>query len=73
MGYKTKKATSRYVMFLVAFTLTIAQGVAVAGALKATPEHFEFGDLKEGEPAKVTVEIENTSDAPVNITNVRTS
>jgi hypothetical protein len=67
------KAVSRYAMFLVAFTLTVAQGMALAGALKATPEHFEFGDLKEGEPAKITVEVENTSGAPVEITNVRTS
>lgn len=67
------KAVSRYAMFLVVFTLTVAQGMALAGALKATPEHFEFGDLKEGEPAKITVEVENTSGATVEITNVRTS
>ena len=73
MGYKTMKATSRYVMFLVALTLIIAQGNALGGALKATPDHFEFGDLKEGDPARVTVEVENTSGAPVEITNVQTS
>ena len=73
MGYKTMKTVPKYAAFLVVFALTVAQGMAIAGALKATPDHFEFGDLKEGEPAKITVEIENTSGVPVEITNVRTS
>lgn len=73
MGYKTTKAASKYAVFLIVFVLAVAQGTALAGALKATPEHFEFGDLNEGEPAKITVEVKNTSGALVEITNVRTS
>jgi hypothetical protein len=53
--------------------LLLAQGVSMGEVLKATPDHFDFGTLKEGAPAVVTVEIENIGDAPVEITNVRTS
>lgn len=53
--------------------LILAQGVALGEGLKATPDHFDFGTLKEGDPAKITVEIENTGTEPVEITNVRTS
>ena len=60
------------VLFL-AFALLMVQGIALGAALKATPDHFDFGELNEGDPAQITVEIENTSDAPVEITNVRTS
>jgi hypothetical protein len=60
-------------VLLVACVLFMVQGIALGAALKATPDHFDFGELKEGEPARITVEIENTSDAPVEITNVRTS
>lgn len=58
---------------VVVATLFLAQGVSMGEVLKATPDQFDFGTLKEGATAVVTVEVENIGDAPVEITNVRTS
>ncbi|MDR1728683.1 MAG: DUF1573 domain-containing protein [Acidobacteriota bacterium] len=52
--------------------LSLACGAWAAG-LTATPDHKEFGVIDEGVNAVVTVVIENTGDAPVEITNVQTS
>jgi hypothetical protein len=73
MKDKTRYTAMICAVLVVAFTFFTAQGIARAEALKATPDHFDFGTLNEGDPAKITVEIENTSDTPVEITNVRTS
>jgi len=48
-------------------------GFSEEGILKPTPESFDFGTIPEGPPAVTVVSIENTSDAPIEITNVTTS
>ena len=58
-------------MFLFVFLL--AQGMSMGEVLKATPDQFNFGSVKEGDPVEIVVEIENTGSAPVEITNVQTS
>lgn len=71
---KNRRYTAKISAVLyVSFALLMVQGIASGAALKATPDHFDFGELNEGDPAQITVEIENISDAPVEITNVRTS
>ena len=69
----TMKTGKTIWIFTVLAVLFLVQGIAIGEDLKATPDHFDFGTIKEGEPAAVTVEIENTGTAPVDITNVRTS
>jgi len=73
MKYAKIAVVTRYVAIAAAFALFLVQGIALCEGLKATPDHFDFGILKEGVSAKVTVEIENMSAVPVEITNVRTS
>lgn len=46
---------------------------AGVGELTATPAHHEFGQVPEGETARVTAVVQNTGSAEVEITNVRTS
>jgi len=41
--------------------------------LKATPDQFDFGAIREGEPAAAATSIENIAKIPVEITNVRTN
>ena len=75
MGYGKGKTAARGALWVgaVIAVLLLVQGVSAGAVLKATPEHYEFGTIDEGTPAAVTVEIENTGSAPVEITNVRTS
>jgi hypothetical protein len=51
----------------------MAQEVQLLKVLKATPDHYDFGIIKEGDPAEITVTVENIGDKPVDITNVQTS
>jgi hypothetical protein len=53
--------------------LSAARGDENKEILKATPDHFDFGTIDEGQTAVVTVVIQNVGSAPVEITNVRTS
>jgi hypothetical protein len=53
--------------------LSFVFGVSSGEVLKATPDHFDFGSIPEGEPAIAVASIENVSNTPVEITNVRTS
>ena len=53
--------------------LSLVYGVSPDEALKATPDHFDFGSIPEGEPAVATSVIENVGSVPVEITNVRTN
>jgi hypothetical protein len=46
---------------------------AYGATLTATPDHTEFGTIDEGINAVVTIVIENTGKAQVEITNVQTS
>ena len=55
------------------FGLALAYGTSTVEVLKATPEQVDFGTIPEGEPAVATASIENVSDSPVEITNVRTT
>ena len=52
--------------------LVLAQP-GMAQTLKATPGYHDFGILNEGDPAEIKVEIANTGNGPVEITNVQTS
>jgi len=53
--------------------LSVAYGLAADGFLKATPEQVDTGTVPEGKTVEVTVSIENTWNAPIEITGVRTS
>jgi len=41
--------------------------------LKAVPDEVDLGTVEEGSPVAVTVTVQNTGNAPVEITNVRTN
>jgi len=58
--------------FLI-FGFALAYGDSTGEILKATPEQFDFGAIPEGEPAVATAVVENVGDAPVEITNLRTT
>ena len=58
---------------LWALTLLFAIYPSFGATLTATPDHSEFGTIDEGINAVVTVVIENTGSAQVEITNVQTS
>lgn len=73
MKYGITNVTTRYVLAVAFGTLFLAQGIALGSALKATPDFHDFGTINEGDPAAITVEVENVGDRPVEITNVRTS
>ena len=62
-------------IFLCAFVMGLVSiyGFSEEVILKPTPESFDFGTIPEGPPAVAVVSIENTSDAPIEITNVTTS
>jgi hypothetical protein len=53
--------------------LSVAYGHAADGFLKATPEQVDTGTVPEGKTVEVTVSIQNTWNAPIEITSVRTS
>ena len=70
--------TSRTAIPLIAICLLIlgmsmAYGNQSAAVLKATPDFHDFGTIDEGQPAAITVVIQNIGNTPVEITNVRTS
>ena len=69
------KITSRTVLWVTALFLGLflANVSAVAAGLTATPDHTDFGTIDEGVNAVITVIIENTGSATVEITNVQTS
>jgi hypothetical protein len=58
---------------LLIFGLSLAYGDESAQILKATPDHHDFGTIDEGQPAAITVVIQNIGSTPVEITNVKTS
>jgi hypothetical protein len=53
--------------------ISLAHGIPAGELLRATPDHYDFGVIAEGEPAVATAGIENIGNVPVEITNVRTS
>jgi len=63
----------------IAWACILVFGCALAFAdspgeiLKASPEHYDFGTIPEGDPAVTKAVIENISGSPIEITNVRTS
>jgi hypothetical protein len=60
-------------MCLFIIGLSSVRGNESGEILKATPDHFDFGTIDEGQPAAVTAVIQNVGNAPVEITNVKTS
>jgi hypothetical protein len=74
MKYERTKITLKGAAWMGVALISLFLSQASAGeVLKATPSHVEFGTINEGENAVANVEIENIGDAPVEITNVRTS
>jgi hypothetical protein len=53
--------------------LSMAYGSEGPEILKATPDFHDFGTIDEGQPAAITVVIQNVGSMPVEITNVKTS
>jgi hypothetical protein len=53
--------------------LSLAYDNSTGELLKATPEQFDAGTVAEGKTIEVTTSIQNLSNTPVEITNVRTS
>lgn len=53
--------------------LFVAYGHAADGFLTAMPEQVDTGTVPEGKTIEVTVSIQNTWNAPIEITSVRTS
>ncbi len=48
-------------------------GMTAVEGLKLTPDQFDFGSVDEGQPATVTVTVENSGNSRIDITSVRTS
>ena len=48
-------------------------GFSENGFLKAVPDMVDFGTIEEGNPAAVTVTVQNTGTMAVEIINVRTN
>ena len=70
--------TSRTAIPLIAICLlivglSVAFGGESAAILKATPDFHDFGTIEEGQPAAITVTVQNIGSTPVEITNVKTS
>jgi hypothetical protein len=70
--------TSRTTIPLIAICLLIvglsmAYGSEGPAIIRATPDFHDFGTINEGQPAAITVIIQNVGSAPVEITNVKTS
>ena len=70
-GLKARAGSILLCAFVIGCTFVYGDSGAVI--LKATPDRFDFGNVKEGEPAVITTTIENVAKTPVEITNVRTS
>jgi len=68
---KHGKIAAKALLWAGAFLFVISP--ASGATLTATPDHAEFGTIDEGINAVVTVVIENTAGAQVEITNVQTS
>ena len=71
-----KRRMSKWIATCVcafAFGFVLVYGMQGEEILKATPDHFDFGAIPEGEPAVATASVENMSSAPVTVTNIRTS
>ena len=68
---KYGKTAAKALILAGAFLFVISP--AHGATLTATPDHADFGTIDEGINASVTVVIENTGSALVEITNVQTS
>jgi len=58
---------------LMCLLLFSAMAASAGPVIKITPSAYDFGDLKEGVKAVYDFTIENTGDAPLNISRVKTS
>ncbi len=58
---------------LVLVGLSLAYGSEGPQIIQATPDFHDFGTIDEGQPAAITVVIQNIGRMPVEITNVKTS
>jgi hypothetical protein len=63
----TKKAA------MVHSAATVPVKTVTKARLVATPDHVDFGTIDEGTPAAVTVNIRNTGDKNITITDLRTN
>jgi len=73
-GGKARWAVGRVLCAaLLAAGLSVAYSHAADGFLKATPEQVDTGTVPEGKTIEVSVSIQNTWNAPIEITGVRTS
>jgi len=69
-----KRSVSKMARMGMAVALLIlVQGISSEAALKATPDHVDFGTVNEGDPVVAVSEIINTGSETIEITNVRTS
>jgi hypothetical protein len=69
----SKSAIPFIAICLLILGLSVAYGNESAEILKATPDNHDFGTIDEGQPAAITVIVQNVGTAPVEITNVKTS
>jgi hypothetical protein len=58
---------------LVIFGLSLVYGSESEEIIIATPDHYDFGTIDEGQPAEVTAVVQNVGKTPVEITNIKTS
>jgi hypothetical protein len=58
---------------LFIFGPSLVHGMESGEILKATPDHYDFGTIDEGQPAAVTTVVQNVGSSPIEITNVKTS
>jgi hypothetical protein len=71
---RTVKAARGMVgIFILLLGFAGAAPAAGEEIIRAVPAEYDFGILEEGDPAVITVILENISTRPVEITNVRTN
>ena len=70
---RTVKAAWGIVLTCVLLLGLSGAAAAAEAIIRAVPAEFDFGTIDEGDPAEVTVSLENISAQTVEITNVRTN
>jgi hypothetical protein len=75
MRFRNASRTAIYLAWMctVIFGLSLVYGSESEEILIATPNHYDFGTIDEGQPAAITAVVQNVGSAPVEITNVKTS
>ncbi|MGD0660398.1 MAG: hypothetical protein ABSD38_20240 [Syntrophorhabdales bacterium] len=73
---KRRPGNTSLALCILALFVVIPFAAATAsagGLIKVVPDHVELGSVDEGVQATAAVTVENTGDAPLTITNVRTN